>query len=263
LIPNPILKVLSTLTTHRVRFLLMGGQACVLYGGTEFSRDTDIVLVPDPVNLAALKKALDDLQAEVIAVPPFEEDYLRRGFAVHFRCAHPDAKGMRLDVMAVMRGVAPFDELWSRRLTMDVPGGQIDVLGMPDLIQAKKTQRDKDWPMIRRLVEAHYDAHQSAPTDDRVRFWLREARTMSLLQNVANHYPALLAEIVPQRPLLSVVGNAAGEAIEQALQDEERAEREADRRYWAPLFKELEQIRHRKKMDSNRTSRDVRCKTGE
>ena len=36
--PNPILKVLSTLALHRVRHLLMGGQACVLYGAAEFSR---------------------------------------------------------------------------------------------------------------------------------------------------------------------------------------------------------------------------------
>jgi len=26
---------------HRVRALLMGGQACVFYGAAEFSRDTD------------------------------------------------------------------------------------------------------------------------------------------------------------------------------------------------------------------------------
>ena len=27
---------------HRVRALLMGGQACVFYGAAEFSRDTDL-----------------------------------------------------------------------------------------------------------------------------------------------------------------------------------------------------------------------------
>jgi hypothetical protein len=32
-----------------VRALLMGGQACVLYGGAEFSRDTDLVADPEPV----------------------------------------------------------------------------------------------------------------------------------------------------------------------------------------------------------------------
>jgi hypothetical protein len=36
---------------HRVRALLMGGQACVFYGGTEFSRDTDLLILADAANL--------------------------------------------------------------------------------------------------------------------------------------------------------------------------------------------------------------------
>ena len=40
--PNPIRKVLSSMRAHRVRALLMGGQACVFYGAAEFSRDTDL-----------------------------------------------------------------------------------------------------------------------------------------------------------------------------------------------------------------------------
>ncbi len=247
MIPNPILKVLSTLTTHQVRYLLMGGQACVLYGAAQFSRDTDIAIAIDAANLAALLHALEDLEARQIAVPPFEIDYLRRGMAVHFRCQHPDAKAIRVDVMHVMRGVAPFEELWGRRTTMEWANGMhVDLLALPDLVQAKKTQRDKDWPMIRLLVEAHYKQHAATPNDDQIGFWLREARTPSILQAVAQQYPALLAEIAPHRPFIDNVTTLTAEAIAQALQDEERLEREADRRYWAPLFKELEQIRHGK-----------------
>ena len=47
MIPNPIVKVLSTLSTHGVRYLLMGGQACVFYGAAEFSRDCDVVVLAD------------------------------------------------------------------------------------------------------------------------------------------------------------------------------------------------------------------------
>jgi len=32
----------------------MGGQACVLYGAAEFSRDLDLALLPDPANLDRL-----------------------------------------------------------------------------------------------------------------------------------------------------------------------------------------------------------------
>ncbi|MFH1477648.1 MAG: hypothetical protein ABIH24_09200 [Verrucomicrobiota bacterium] len=53
--PNPIRKVISILRTCRVRFLLMGGQACVFYGAAEFSRDTDIVIALSPINLRRLR----------------------------------------------------------------------------------------------------------------------------------------------------------------------------------------------------------------
>jgi hypothetical protein len=49
---NPIVKVLSVLHGCRVRFLLMGGQACVLYGGSEFSKDTDIAIMQNIFYLA-------------------------------------------------------------------------------------------------------------------------------------------------------------------------------------------------------------------
>ncbi len=99
LIPNPIRKVLSSMRARRVRALLMGGQACVFYGGAEFSRGTDLAVVAAGANLARLRRALDDLRAEVIAVPPFKSEFLERGHAVHFRCQHPEASGMRVDVM--------------------------------------------------------------------------------------------------------------------------------------------------------------------
>ncbi len=45
MIPNPILKVLSSMRSNGVRALLMGGQACVFYGAAEFSRDTDLAVL--------------------------------------------------------------------------------------------------------------------------------------------------------------------------------------------------------------------------
>jgi hypothetical protein len=57
--------------------------------------------------------------------------------------------------MSKMRGVDPFEKVWKRREVVNLPGvGRLSVLALPDLVRAKKTQRDKDWPMVRRLVEA-------------------------------------------------------------------------------------------------------------
>jgi hypothetical protein len=248
LTPNPILKVLSTLGSRRVRYLLIGGQACVFYGGAEFSRDTDIAVLAEPDNLGRLSSALEELQAECIAVPPFEPEYLARGHAIHFRCQHPDARGMRIDVISVMRGVAPFDQLWQRRTTAELGAGtQVEIVSLPDLVRSKKTQRDKDWPMLRRLVESSYVENRADPTPEQVLFWLHESRTPTMLFELAERYPNELASAVEQRPLLgkAQAGDEAGLAEE--LESEQRQQREADRSYWTPLRAELEQLRRKRR----------------
>jgi hypothetical protein len=245
LIPNPIRKVLSSIRAHRVRALLMGGQACVFYGAAEFSRDTDFAILADAANLARLRKALIDLRAELIAVPPFELKFLRRGHALHFRCQHPNALRMRVDVMSKMRGVDAFAELWKRRTTLALPDGtKCDLLSLPDLVQAKKTQRDKDWPMIRRLVEAHYFSHQPKPRAAQIKFWLLELRTPALLVEVAQAHARVARTLATKRPLLKQAISGRVIPLERELMAEEKNMRTEDKSYWSPLFKELERLRH-------------------
>ena len=241
--PSPILKVLFTLTKSGVRSLLMGGQACVLYGAAEFSRDTDIVVLADDENLRRLDAALETLAAERIAVPPFLRRHLEGGHAVHFRCHAPGVEGMRVDVMARLRGLPEFSELWERRTTIDTDDGPIEVLSLPDLAAAKKTQQDKDWPMITRLVEADQARHSDEVTDARIDFWLRQSRTPRLLLDLARSWPAATTSLVAARPLLAHALNGDAAAVAAGLRAEEDAEREDDRAYWAPLRRELEQMR--------------------
>ena len=223
----------------------MGGQACVFHGAAELSRDTDFAIVADAANLRRLQKALDDLQAEVIAVPPFELKYLRKGHAVHFRCYHPEAFRVRIDVMSKMRGVASFATLWRRRMTVSLgEGGVYDMLSVPDLVRAKKTQRDKDWPMVRRLLEADVTARQDAPTQNDLRFWLLELRTPALLIEFAQLYPELSRRLLSKRPLLAAALSGDIQKLDTSMHAEELEERERDRLYWLRLRRELEQLRH-------------------
>jgi hypothetical protein len=245
LIPNPIRRVLSSMRARRVRALLMGGQACVFYGAAEFSRDTDFAILADADNVSRLRRALADLQADVIAVPPFELKYLRRGHAVHFRCQDPEAWRMRVDVMSTMRGVEAFGKLWRRRTSITLPDGtRCDLLALPDLVQAKKTQRNKDWPMIQRLVEAHFFQHRHKATAAQITFWLRELRTPELLIELARSYPVLCRRQTSGRALLAVAVSGSSAELERALRDEETSERERDKLYWLPLRRELEKLRH-------------------
>jgi hypothetical protein len=246
LIPNPIRKVLSSIQKHRVRALLMGGQACVFYGAAEFSRDTDLAVLADAANLSRLRAALAELQAEVIAVPPLRLEYLRRGHAVHFRCRHPEAFRMHVDVMSVMRGVDSFSKLWARRVTVTLADGfSADLMSLPDLVKAKKTQREKDWPMIRRLVEAHYFQNRPTANASQLAFWFLELRTPELLLELARRHPALCRRLTPKRPLLACAPLGDSSGLEHGLRDEEERERQEDRACWQPLRRELEALRHK------------------
>lgn len=241
--PSPIRKVLSSMRRNGVRHLLMGGQACVLYGAAEFSRDIDLVITAENENLARLQAALDDLRAERIAVPPFEKAYLDMGLAVHFRCRNEQVEGLRVDVMTRMRGVEDFELLWSRRTSLEVDGETFELLSLPDLVQAKKTQRDKDWPMIARLVEVNYFQNRHQPSAAQLAFWLRNMRTPLPLLEIAREHAGECAAAVSERPLLLHALAGDEPALRAALKEEEEMERGADRDYWLPLKKTLERLR--------------------
>ncbi len=224
----------------------------MFYGAAEFSRDCDIVIVADERNLNRLTAAIDELQAECIAVPSMDWSQLDRGHALHFRCKHHDAFGIRLDVMTKMRGCGSFESLWDQRTTVqDAEGFKYELLGIEDLVRAKKTQRDKDWPMIRRLVDAHYDQNRDEPSDDRIRFWLRECRTLDVLIRVAAEHPELLMEVIKIRPLLAEALAASRTALHHELVIEQTLEMTADQRYWRPLMKELEAMRLAKRRNKS------------
>ncbi len=188
--------------------------------------------------MVSLNSALKDLQAVVVAVPPLSLEVLQDGLAVHFRCLAPEVDGLRIDVMSHMRGVAPFAELWSRRVELE---GGVNVLALSDLVQAKKTQRDKDWPMIRRLLEADYIRY-SQPDSNQLDFWFRECRTPDILLALASEYPAAAAQYF--RPVvLAAIDRADPEHLAHLLYQEEMAERNADIAWWAPRKKQLETLR--------------------
>jgi hypothetical protein len=222
----------------------MGGQACVFYGAAQVSKDVDLVLLAEAANFERLRVALEHLQARRIAVPPFDPAALARGHAVHFRCQGGDADGLRIDVMTRLRDLPEFSVLWERRTVVaDAAGEQFQLLSIPDLVDAKKTQRAKDWPIIELLVSIHYRENGANPGPDWVQFWLRETRTPELLAELVRRFPAESAALVGRRPLLGLAGTDDDETLRVALDAETRAEQAKDRAYWAPLKAEIEAFR--------------------
>jgi hypothetical protein len=229
----------------------MGGQACVFYGAAQFSKDVDLALLASEENFSRLRAALADLNAKRIAVPSFEPALLARGHAAHFRCQGGEADGLRVDVMTRLRDLPDFEVLWARRATIrDTDGETFELLSVEDLVQAKKTQREKDWPIIDALVEAHYRALGGEPTPERVAFWLGESRTPERLIGLVQRFPNEARAQTNRRPLLQLAVTGASETLRAALDAEARAEQAKDRAYWAPLKVELESFRRAERAGS-------------
>lgn len=232
-----------------VQALLMGGQACVFYGAAQVSKDIDFLLLADPANYARLHAALTTLAARRIAVPRFDPEALARGHAVHFRCSAAGVEELRVDVMTRLRDLAPFAELWARRTVFaDATGEEFHLLSIPDLVQAKKTQRAKDWPVIELLVAIQHRENAATPRADWVDFWLREARTPELLRELAARFPAEARALRAARPLLALAPADDLEPLRAALDAETRAEQAKDRAYWEPLKREMEEFRRQERV---------------
>ncbi len=251
MIPIQILRVLSTIQQYDVPALLIGGQSCVLYGAAEYSRHLDLAVLGNDKGLPQFSEAMQALDATVIAVPPFESQYLSRGHAVHFNVpGDTDATAatpLRVDIMSRMRGVAPFEELWARRTTITLPDAArtaevtVELMALEDLVTAKKTQCDKAWPMLRRLVDASYDSDRdSEASAAQAQFWLSEVRSPEFLREAVERFPRDASQST--RNVVAVT--VAGGDVADALAKEQSAEMAADRVYWEPLCRELELLRY-------------------
>jgi hypothetical protein len=145
--------------------------------------------------------------------------------------------------MAQLNNCPSFEEMWEQRNEYSVEGLRIPVIALKHLVAAKKTQRDKDWPVVRRLVEVHYELHNNAP-EEHAEWWFLESRTPEMLIGLFKRFPETAMRLAGTRPLLLTVKKGDSNMIEEALMREELALRRADKAFWEPLRRELEEMRH-------------------
>lgn len=136
----------------RVDYLLISGQASILYGAATFSEDVDIWLRPTLPNARRLLRALASQRARVYKLtPPLTFRNMRFGHGFHFTLPR-GTDTLFLDVMATPPRVGPFGEARRKATLMRGPFGAVPVVSVPDLVELKKTQRFVDYDVISNLV---------------------------------------------------------------------------------------------------------------
>lgn len=158
-------RILNTLASHGVEYVLVGGLAAIAHGSTLATADADVVPRRDADNLERLLQALQELDGKVLVDArrlamedgePWEVAELRRGPAALDRAEawHFTTDAGPVDVVMTATGVGPFEAHADAAEERDVFGIRIRVAGIGDLIASKKAlDRPKDRAMLDELRE--------------------------------------------------------------------------------------------------------------
>src|SRR5438132_9381810 len=123
---------------EHVEYLLIGGQATIIYGAADFTQDVDIWVRPDADNFRRLLRALAFSRARVHKLtPPLTLNWARRGHGFHFLV--PDRKErVPLDVMARPPRVGRFAAARNRARLENTDWGRLPIVAEEDLVLLKR-----------------------------------------------------------------------------------------------------------------------------
>lgn len=211
-----------------VRYLLISGQASVLYGAATFSEDIDLWVEPTAANITKLVRALSACRARVYKLtPPLSLRYFRGGHGFHFTLpARPDP--VYLDIMGRPPRVGTFAVSRRRAVMMKTGWGTLPVVSIEDLVALKKTRRLYDYEVISNLTQVRVSESVS-PTrhildwayretfraEDRLEFGQRLDRKVTIAQ-------------------------CRRQIAQEILRSQAR-----DVAYWRPIIRQLRELRQR------------------
>lgn len=138
------LDLFSTLSRHRVNYLLIGGLAVSLHGVERATMDIDITVATSPDNLAALLDAARELKLTSVLPVPVEAitdiELLRRWHAERnlesFALRAPGLAGVTVDILPFPP--VDYDQMRMRADIFEIGEVHIPVVSIPDLIALKR-----------------------------------------------------------------------------------------------------------------------------
>jgi hypothetical protein len=211
-----------------VEYLLISGQASILYGAATFSEDVDLWVNPTRHNLTRLLRALSACHARAYKLTPLLSlRNFRKGHGFHFTLpARPNP--VYLDIMGRPPRVGTFAASRRRAQRMKTGWGELSVVSIEDLIALKKTRRLYDYEVISNLVQIRLEqsrhpsrkllewaVRESCRAEDRAEFARRLGRTLTVSR--------CRRDIARELPLAQ----------------------ERDVAYWRPILRDLRELRRR------------------
>lgn len=207
-------------------YLLISGQASILYGAATFSEDVDLWVRPTRPNFERLARALTRRRARIHKLtPPLSLRYVRAGHGFHF-VVPGGPLPIYVDVMGVPPRVGSYAESRRRAQFMETDWGRIPVVSIEDLVELKETRRLSDYEVISNLVSLRV-SEESEPSVPLLRWAARRSFR-------AEDRARFLAELGRSVPL---------ETCREQIAREVAALQSRDVRYWRRHIRELRRLR--------------------
>jgi hypothetical protein len=183
----------SHLHAAKIEFALTSGQACVYYGIQQTTKDSDWII--GPADLSKLCELFSRLESENCRIEyrqfcgaPLVEDYLAGGWTSHLSLHDSAGQEHHLDFF----GKPP------RVTSLERDSENSDYANRVTVAQMKKTDREKDWPIVFSLGQQAISAGDIRG----VLYGMEAEWLVSVWENVSFENRSTL---VVQRPLLGIV----------------------------------------------------------
>lgn len=204
---NVYLALTREFNANRFRVVITSGQAVVLHRLAVMSKDGDWIVRGDPEALEHVLSVLEGHGARYRFGAPLDERWMAGGWSSHFEFRQ-DSLRVRTDFFSRPPRLTPSDlaRLWKEQEGRDPP-----FVGTRDLVEIKKTNREKDYAVIGELARLMKD-----PGDQ-----LLCSRSARELIDLARRHPDLVSKLAVRRPLLTIAREGR-DKLERELDAEKR-----------------------------------------
>jgi predicted nucleotidyltransferase len=146
-------RIVDTFCAAGVEFIVIGGQAEVLFGSSRVTYDTDLCYRRTPDNLPRVVSALQSLNPTLRGAPPdvpFILDVRTFEFGSNFTF---DTSAGKLDILGHVEPLGDFDQLAKHDEVYEVDSHKLRVIALDDLIRIKRhIHRVKDRDSLLQLL---------------------------------------------------------------------------------------------------------------
>lgn len=204
---NIYIQLTDEFNAGRLRAVICSGQAAVLHRVAIMSKDGDWILQEDMECCRHILEVLERHGAHYRFGAPLDVRWLSQGWSAHFEFLH-DTIRVRTDFFTCPPRLNETERaaIWGEQTDRHPP-----YVNLVQLARMKQTDREKDYVIIGELAR-----RMQSPADQ-----IRYSRSALDLMRLRDHYPALIEQLVKERPVLAVIQEGR-DRLEAALDAERR-----------------------------------------